>query len=100
MYAFIPSAGVIYGLVLIQIIYIKMFVKRACICSQIKKIQKAAQIGTNVRALLFNARLMTESQFASGMSCDSRFSVILEQMLSWHPNSTLHCMLHMQSSEW
>jgi hypothetical protein len=28
------------------------------------------------------------------------FSLVSEQMLSWYPNSTLHCMLHMQPSQW
>jgi hypothetical protein len=28
------------------------------------------------------------------------FSLVLEQMLSSYPNSTLHCMLHMQPSQW
>jgi hypothetical protein len=27
------------------------------------------------------------------------FSLVPEQMLSWYPNSTLHCMLHMQPSQ-
>jgi hypothetical protein len=28
------------------------------------------------------------------------FSLVPEQMLSWYPNSTLHCMLPMQPSQW
>jgi hypothetical protein len=28
------------------------------------------------------------------------FSSVPEQMLSWYPNSTLHCMLLMQASQW
>jgi hypothetical protein len=27
-------------------------------------------------------------------------SLVPEQMLSWYPNSTLHCLLHMQPSQW
>jgi hypothetical protein len=27
-------------------------------------------------------------------------SLVLEQMLSWYPNSTLHCMLSTQPSQW
>jgi hypothetical protein len=27
-------------------------------------------------------------------------SSVLEQMLSWYQNSTLHCLLHMQPSQW
>jgi hypothetical protein len=42
--------------------------------------KKTARIGANVRACVFNARLLTISQFASGRSCDwpiwSRFSVV------------------------
>jgi hypothetical protein len=41
----------------------------------------AAQIGANVKALVFNAKLLARSQFASGRSCDrparSRFSMVL-----------------------
>jgi hypothetical protein len=28
------------------------------------------------------------------------FSLVPEQMLSWYPNSTLRCMLHIQPSQW
>jgi hypothetical protein len=28
------------------------------------------------------------------------FSLLPEQMLSWYPNSTLHCMLPIQPSQW
>jgi hypothetical protein len=28
------------------------------------------------------------------------FSLVPEQMVSWYPNSTLHCMLPMQPSQW
>jgi hypothetical protein len=28
------------------------------------------------------------------------FSSVLEQMLIWYPNCTLHCILHMQTSQW
>jgi hypothetical protein len=28
------------------------------------------------------------------------FPLVPEQMLSWYPNSTLHCMLPMQPSQW
>jgi hypothetical protein len=48
-----------------------IFVKAACKCFQ---------IGTSVRALVFNAGLLARSQFASGRSCDrpsrSRFYVV------------------------
>jgi hypothetical protein len=87
----------------------KMFVKTTCKCFQRKekkekgKEEKKAQIGTNVRARVFNAGLLARSLFASGRSCDrttrSRFSLVPEQMLSWYPNSTLHCMLLMQPSQ-
>jgi hypothetical protein len=72
-----------------------------------KKTEKkntTAQIGSNVRVRGFNAGLLARSQFASRRSCDrptrSRFSLVPEQMLSWYPNSTLHCMLPMQPSQW
>jgi hypothetical protein len=62
-----------------------IFVKTTCKCFQRKKKEKEkekkkAQIGTSVRARVFNARLLARSQFASGRSCDrptrSRFSVV------------------------
>jgi hypothetical protein len=56
------SAGVIYGLALIQIMHIKIHVKTIC------KKNAIAQIGTNVRAHIFNARLLARSQFASRKS--------------------------------
>jgi hypothetical protein len=31
---------------------------------------------------------------------DQGFPWPQEQILSWYPNSTLHCMLHMQPSQW
>jgi hypothetical protein len=68
------------------------------------KEKKKPQIGTSVRARVFNAGLLVRSQFASGRPCDrptrSRFSLVPQQMLSWYPNSTLHCMLLMQPSQW
>jgi hypothetical protein len=55
-----------------------IFVKTTCKCFQRK--EKKTQIGTSVRARVFNAGLLTRSQFASGRSCDrpirSRFSVV------------------------
>jgi hypothetical protein len=74
-----------------------------------KKTEKKQQhgLGTNVRVRGFNAGLLAISQFASERSCDrptrSSSSVVFlapEQMLSWYPNSTLHCMLPMQPSQW
>jgi hypothetical protein len=48
--------------------------------SKKKRGKKTAQTGTNVRARVFNARLLARSQFVSGKSCDqstrSRFSVV------------------------
>jgi hypothetical protein len=35
-----------------------------------RKEKKAAQIGTNLRARIYNAGLLARSQFASGSSCD------------------------------
>jgi hypothetical protein len=54
-----------------------------------------------------NAELLVRSQFASGRSCDQptrlRFSVVFlgpRANAEWYPNSTLHCMLPMQPSQW
>jgi hypothetical protein len=87
-------------------IQIKMFVKTIHKCFQRKRkerIKKTAQIGTIVRARVFNAGLLARSQFASRRSCNrptrSRFSLVPEQMLIWYPNSIVHCMLHMQPSQ-
>jgi hypothetical protein len=66
------------------------------------------QIGSNVRVRKFlmpdcwlEVSLHSEGpatdQFDQGFPW---FSSILEQMLRWYPNSTLHCMLHMQPSHW
>jgi hypothetical protein len=60
----------------------KIFVKTTCKCFQRKekRKRKKTQIGTSVRAHVFNAGLLARSQFASGRSCDgptrSRFSVV------------------------
>jgi hypothetical protein len=47
---------------------------------KLKKKKATAQIGTNVKARVFNAGLLARSQFASGRSCDrltrARFSVV------------------------
>jgi hypothetical protein len=68
---------------------------------------KRAQIGTSVRARVFNVGLLTRCQLhreglATGQ-LDQAFpwlSLVPEQILSWYLNSTLHCMLHMQPSQW
>jgi hypothetical protein len=71
------------------------------------KEELTAQIGTNVKARVLNARLLAKNQFAAGRSSTGQlnqrfpwFSLVPEQMLSWYPNSTLHCMLRMQPSQW
>jgi hypothetical protein len=62
-----------------------IFVKTTCKYFQKKKKnertrKKTAQIGTSVRARVFNARPLARSQFASRRSCDhttrSRFSMV------------------------
>jgi hypothetical protein len=70
IHAFIPSAGVILGFVLIQIIDTKMFVKTAYVFKGKNKIKRGrtAQIGTKVRARVINAVLMARFQFASERS--------------------------------
>jgi hypothetical protein len=59
--------------------HIKIIVKKTT-CGGKKERKATAQIGTNVRARVFNTGLLTRSQFASGRSCDrptrSRFSVV------------------------
>jgi hypothetical protein len=79
-----------------------------CKCFQRKEEgKKPAQIGTNVRARLFSAGLLATNQIISEGPATGQldqgfpwFSLGPEQMLSWYPNSTLHCMLHMQPSQW
>jgi hypothetical protein len=78
----------------------KIFVKTTCKYFLRKE---KTQMGTRVRARVFNAGLLARSHFASRRPCDrptrSRFpwfSLVPEQMLCWYPNSTLHCMLLMQ----
>jgi hypothetical protein len=68
-----------------------------------KKEKKTAQIGTNVRAHIFNAGLLARSKFASGRSCDwptrSRFPVLF-----LHPRANaklvpkFHVELHSQNA--
>jgi hypothetical protein len=49
----------------------KLFVKTTYKWFERKEKEKnIAQIGTNVRAPIFNAKLLARSQFASGWSCD------------------------------
>jgi hypothetical protein len=83
-------------------IQIKMFVKTTCKGFQRKRKKENSTDRASVRARVFNAGLLAASQFASGRSHDgptrSRFSLVPEQMPSWYPNSTLHCMLHMRPS--
>jgi hypothetical protein len=77
--------------------HITIIVKKQIVKKKKEKKQKkntTAQIGTNVRARRFGAGLLARCPFASGRS------LVPEQMLSWYPNSTLHCMLPMQPSQW
>jgi hypothetical protein len=74
---------------------------------QKRKIQQQG-VGTNVRVPGFNAGLLARSQLHSefGPATGQHdqgfpwFSLVPEQMLSWYQNSTLHCMLPMQTSQW
>jgi hypothetical protein len=67
----------------------------------------AAQIGTNARArglmpdCWLEVSLHPEGPATGQLDQDfPLFSLVPEQMLSWYPNSTLHCMLPMQPSQW
>jgi hypothetical protein len=71
-----------------------------------RKIQQH-RLGTNIRVRGFEAGLLARSQFASEGPATGQldqgfpwFSSVPEQMLSWYPNSTLHCILPMQPSQW
>jgi hypothetical protein len=59
--------------------HITIIAKKKQLAGKPKKRKETAQIGTNVRARVFNAELLARSQFASGRSCDrpsrSRFFV-------------------------
>jgi hypothetical protein len=64
MYAFIASAGVIYTVWCLSELHIDKNVFKNNLCFQRKR--KKAQIGTNVRVLIFNAGLLARIQFTSG----------------------------------
>jgi hypothetical protein len=62
---------------------------------------------TNVRVRGFKAGLLTRVNLHPEGPSTGRldkgfpwFSLVPEQMLSWYPNSTLHCMLPMKPSQW
>jgi hypothetical protein len=65
-------------LLLANNMHITVIVKNNNNCK--KKKNTTAQIGTNVRAVRFNAGLLARSQFVSGRPCDqptrSRYSVV------------------------
>jgi hypothetical protein len=55
---------------------------------------------------LLGSDVSDRNQSASGRSCIGKldqgfplFSSVPGQMLIWYPNSTKHCILHMQSSK-
>jgi hypothetical protein len=80
-HAFIPSVGIIHGLVLIKLYTHQNICKNNLYkFFKEKKEEKTAQIGTNVRIRVFNAGLLARNQFAPGRSCDrptrSRFTVV------------------------
>jgi hypothetical protein len=60
--------------------HIEIIVKKKQLAGEKERKRKTAQIGTNVRACIFNARLLARSQFTSRRSCDqptlSRFSMV------------------------
>jgi hypothetical protein len=67
-----------------------------------------AQIGTTVRAHVFkcrtagykSVRIRKVLRPANSIKVFRGFRRSLEQMLSWYPNSTLHCMPLMQTSQY
>jgi hypothetical protein len=67
-----------------------------------------ARVGPNVRVRGFDTGLLARSQLHSeGLATAGQldqgfpwFSLVPEQMLSWYPNSMLHCVLPMQPSHW
>jgi hypothetical protein len=75
--------------------HIKIIVKKQL--EEKKKRRATAQIGTNVMAPVFHFSLHPEGP-ATGQFDQSFpwFSLVPEQILSWYPNSILHCMLRMQ----
>jgi hypothetical protein len=88
----------------------KCFLRNTATCKCVKKERKkkkTAQIATSVRARVFNTGLLASSQFASGRSCDRpirsrfpRFSLVTEQMLSWHPKFHVpHAALQMATNK-
>jgi hypothetical protein len=71
------------------------------------KLIQQQRVGTNVRVRGFNAGLLARSQLHSEGPATGQidqgfpwFSLAPEQMLSWYPNSTLHCILPIQSYQW
>jgi hypothetical protein len=67
----------------------------------------AAQIGSNVEVLYLMPECWLEGSLHLEGPATSQldrgfpwFYLVPEQMLSWYPNSTLHCMLPMQPSKW
>jgi hypothetical protein len=66
-----------------------------------------AQIGTNVRPRGLLPDCWLEVSLHPGGPVTGQLnqgfqwvSLVPEQMLSWYPNSTLHCVLPMQPSQW
>jgi hypothetical protein len=100
IYAFIPSTCYTQFGAYPNHTHIKIVVKNNFWEKKIRKGKKAtAQIGTNVRACIYNAGLLARSQFASGRSCDrptqSRFSVVfLGPRATAELVSKFHVVLH------
>jgi hypothetical protein len=77
---------------------------------EIKKERKTEKDNTiaNFRVHGFNGGLLARSHYLHSEGPVTGqldkvfpwFSLVPEQMLSWYPNSTLHCMLPMQPSQW
>jgi hypothetical protein len=96
---FIPSAGHTGVGSFPNYIHMKVFVKTTCKSFPIKQQEGGLaylmpDCGLEVT---LNPEGPATGQLTQGFPW---FFLVQEQMLSWYPNSTLYCMLHMQPSQW
>jgi hypothetical protein len=104
---FTDNQGITVTDILICII-VSIFVPLCIYSKKIKKLEKKkAQKGASFGlAYLMPDCWLEVSFYPEGPATVQRdqgfpwFSLVPEQMLSWYPNSKLHCMLLMQLSQW